>query len=110
MTCTFENNQPGTHVLIYRLANHFVLSLEVVHAVLLVGKLPAALGTLERVLLAALVLEVPVQVVVPVVGPLAVGANVDTFRAVRICTRWLFGSFAFLLHLFVPVRVARALS
>ena len=67
-----------------------MLSLEVVDTVLLMGKLSATLGTLECVLLATLVLQVPVQVVVPVVRPLAVRADVDAFRPVRICSGRLF--------------------
>jgi hypothetical protein len=51
---------------------------------LLVRKLSAALGALERVLLAALVLEVAVQVVVPVVGALAVRTHVNALRPVRV--------------------------
>ena len=47
--------------------------LEVVDAVLFVGKLPAALGAHERVVLATLVLEVPVEVVIPVIGSLKNG-------------------------------------
>ena len=44
--------------------------LEVVDAVLFVRKLPAALGAHERVVLATLVLEMPVEVVIPVVRSL----------------------------------------
>ena len=65
-----EDHQPRGDVLVYRVAHDLVLALQVVDAVLLVRELPSALGALERVLLAALVLAVPVQVVVPVVGPL----------------------------------------
>ena len=52
-------------------------------------ELPATLGTLESVLLAALVLQVPVQIVVPVVGTLAVRTDVDALRAVRVRDRAL---------------------
>ena len=71
-----EDDQPGAHVLVDRVVDDFVLSLEVVDAVLLVRELPAALGALEGVLLAALVLQVAVEVVVPVVRPLAMRAGV----------------------------------
>ena len=67
---SLEHDEPGTHVLVYSLADNLVLSLEVVDAVLLVGESAAALGAHEGVLLAALVLQVSVQVVVPVVGTL----------------------------------------
>lgn len=75
-----EDDQPGAHVLVDGVVDDFVLPLEVIDAVLLVRKLPAALGALEGILLAALVLQVPVEVVVPVVGPLAVGAGVHLLR------------------------------
>ncbi len=63
-------NQAGADVLIHGLADDLVLALEVVDAVLLVGEAAAALAAHEGVLLPALVLEVAVQVVVPVVRPL----------------------------------------
>ena len=62
-----EHDQTSAHVLVDRLADDLVLSLQVVDAVLFVGKLTAALGALESVLLPALVLQVAVEVVVPVV-------------------------------------------
>ena len=75
-----EDDQPGAHVLVDRVVDDFVLSLEVVDAVLLVRELPAALGALEGVLFAALVLQVAVEVVVPVVRPLAMRAGVHLLR------------------------------
>jgi len=63
-------DQAGADVLIHGLADDFVLALEVVDAVLLVGEASAALAAHEGVLLPALVLEVAIQVVVPVVRPL----------------------------------------
>ena len=47
-----------------------VFPLEMVDAVLFVRKLPTALGAHEGVVLATLVLEMPVEVVIPVVRPL----------------------------------------
>jgi len=61
-----------------------VLSLQVVYAVLLVGKSATALGAHEGVLLAALVLEVSVQVVVPVVRSLTMGTDKDSLGSVGI--------------------------
>ena len=58
-----------------RLADDLVLPLEVIDTVLLVGELPPAFGTLEGVLLVTLVLEVSVEVVVPVVGALTMGTR-----------------------------------
>ena len=43
-------------------------------------KLSSTFCTLKSVLLAALVLQVTVEIVVPVVGPLAMGTRVDAFR------------------------------
>ena len=34
MTCTFEDDESGAHVLVHRFADDFVLPLQVVHAVL----------------------------------------------------------------------------
>ena len=65
-----EHDEPRGHVLVDRLADDLVLPLEVVDAVLLVREPPAALRAHESVLLPTLVLEVSVQVVVPVVGSL----------------------------------------
>ena len=65
-----EHDKASRHVLIDCLADDLVLPLQVVDAVLLVREPPAALRAHERVLLPALVLQVSVQVVVPVVGSL----------------------------------------
>ena len=65
-----EHDQAGADVLVHRLAHDLVLPLEVVHAVLLVRELAAALGAHEGVLLPALVLQMSVEIVVPVVGSL----------------------------------------
>lgn len=64
------DDEPGADVLVHGLADDLVLALEVVDAVLLVGEAAPALAAHEGVLLPALVLEVSVQVVVPVVRPL----------------------------------------
>ena len=62
-----KHHQPVRDVLVDGVTDDFVFPLEVVDAVLFVGKLAAALGALESVLLSALVLQVAVEVVVPVV-------------------------------------------
>ncbi len=80
ITGTSEYDKSCTHVLIYCVVNDLVLPLEMINTVLLVRKLPAAFGTLKCVLLAALVLQVTVEIVVPVVGPLAMRTGVDAFR------------------------------
>ena len=80
ITGTSEYDKSCTHVLINRVVYDLVLPLQVVDTVLLVGELPAAFGTLECVFLAALVLQVTVEIVVPVVGPLAMRTGVDAFR------------------------------
>jgi len=58
-------------------ADDLVFPFEVVHAVLLVGEFPPAFSTLKSVFFSTLVFEVPVEVVVPVVGPLTMRAAVD---------------------------------
>ena len=65
-----EHDQPGGHVLVDRLAHNLVLPLQVVDTVLLVREPPTTLGAHESIFFAALVLEVTIQVVVPVVRPL----------------------------------------
>ena len=66
------NDQARADILVDGITDTLVFSLEMVDTVLLVGKPPAALAAHEGVLLAALVLEVAVEVVVPVVGPLQI--------------------------------------
>ncbi len=87
-----EEDEAGTHILVYRVAYHLVLSLQMVDTILFVGELPTALGALEGILLAALVLQVTVQVVVPVVGPLTIRARIHAFRAIGVLRR-CFGRF-----------------
>ena len=65
-----EHDQPSGDVLVDRLAHDLVFPLQVVDTVLLVREPPATLGTHESIFFAALVLEVAIQVVVPVVRPL----------------------------------------
>lgn len=65
-----EHDQPSGDVLVDRLAHDLVLPLQVVDTVLLVREPPPTLGTHESIFFATLVLEVAVQVVVPVVRPL----------------------------------------
>ena len=67
-----EDHQPRGDVLVYRVAHDLVLALQVVDAVLLVRELAAALGAHKGVVLPALVLQVPVQVIIPVVGALKI--------------------------------------
>lgn len=83
ITGTSEYDKSCTHVLIDRVVDDLMLPFQVVDTVLLVRELPAAFGTLEGVLLAALVLQVTVEIVVPVVGPLAMRTRVDSFRLTR---------------------------
>jgi hypothetical protein len=64
------DDEAGADILVDGITDDLVLALEVVDAVLLVGEAAAALAAHEGVLLPALVLEVAVQVVVPVIGPL----------------------------------------
>ena len=66
------DDEARADILVDGITDDLVLALEVVNAVLLVGEAAAALAAHEGVLLAALVLEVAVEVVVPVVGPLQV--------------------------------------
>ncbi len=68
-----------------------------VDAILLVRKLSSALCALKSVLLAALVLQVSVQVVIPVVGALAVRARVNPFGSAGVFDR--LGLLALLLRL-----------
>ena len=79
ITCTSENDKSSTHVLIDRVEIDFVFSLQMINAILLVGKLSSALCALKRVLLSALVLQVTVQVVVPVVRTLTMWTRVNAF-------------------------------
>ena len=65
-----EHDQPGGHVLVDCLTHNLVLPLEVVDTVLLVGEPPTTFGAHESIFFTALVLEVTIQVVVPVVRPL----------------------------------------
>ena len=67
-----EHDQSVAHILLHTLAHDLVLPLEVVDAVLLVRELAAALGAHKGVVLPALVLQVPVQVIIPVVGALKI--------------------------------------
>ena len=103
-------DKTGTHVLVDCVEDDLVLSLQVIDAVLFVREFSATLGALKGVLLAALVLQVAVQVVVPVVGTLAVRADVDSFRPVRICTGRLFRVLALLLVNLFGVGFTRAFS
>lgn len=75
-----EQNQAIGNVLVDGLADYLVFPFEVIDTVLLMGKSSATLAAHEGVLLPALVLEVAVQVVVPVVGSLTVWASEHTFR------------------------------
>ena len=65
-----EHDQPSRHVLVDRLTHNLVLPLQVINTILLVREPPTTLGTHESIFFAALVLEVTIQVVVPVVRPL----------------------------------------
>ena len=65
-----EHDQSSGDVLVDRLADNLVLPLQVIDTVLLVREPPSTLGTHESIFFAALVLEVTIQVVVPVVRPL----------------------------------------
>ncbi len=82
-----EEHQTRGHVLVDGIADHFVLTLQVVHAVLFVRELATAASALERILLATLILEVSVQIVVPVVRALAVRTCVDALAARRVFGR-----------------------
>ena len=92
-----EYHKPFRYVLVYRLTDDLVLSLQMVDTVLFVGEFSSAFGAFERVLLVALVLEVPVQVVVPVVGALTVGTGEYPLRAIRLFLDGLWLCFALLL-------------
>ena len=76
-----KDDKPVRHVLVNGVADYFVFPLEMVNTVLFVWKLPATFGALEGILLTTLVLQVSVQVVVPVVRPLTMGTAVDPFGA-----------------------------
>jgi len=58
-----------------------VLSLEVIDTVLFMREPPATLGAHEGVFLSAFVLQMTVEVIVPVVGSLTVGADKYPLRA-----------------------------
>jgi len=79
ITGASEKDQSSTHVLIDCVEIDFVFPFEMVNAILLVGKLSSTLGALEGVLLSALVLQVTVQVVVPVVRTLTMRTRVNAF-------------------------------
>ena len=65
-----EHDQSSGNVLVDRLAHNLVLPLQVIDTILLVREPPTTLGAHESIFFAALVLEVTIQVVVPVVRPL----------------------------------------
>ena len=67
---SLEDDQAVGHILINSFTDDFVLPLEMVDTVLLVRKLAAAFGALESVLFATFVLQVSVEVVIPIVRSL----------------------------------------
>lgn len=79
ITGASEKDQSSTHVLIDCVEIDFVFPFEMINAILLVGKLSSTLGALEGILLSALVLQVTVQVVVPVVRTLTMRTRVNAF-------------------------------
>ena len=65
-----EHDKASRHVLIDCLAHDLVLPLQVVDTVLLVREPPTTLGTHESVFFSTLVLEMTIQIIVPVVRSL----------------------------------------
>ena len=65
-----EDHQPRADILLHRLADNLVLPLEMIDTVLFMGKLSTTLGTHKSVFFATLVLEVSVEVIIPVVSAL----------------------------------------
>ena len=65
-----EHDQPSRDVLVDRLAHDLVLPLQVVDTVLLVREPPTTLRTHESVFFSTLVLEMTIQIIVPVVRSL----------------------------------------
>lgn len=70
-----KHHQARTNILVYRLTNDLVLSLEMIDTVLFMGKPSSTFGTHEGILFTTLILQVTIQVIVPVVRTLTVGTD-----------------------------------
>ena len=82
-----EHDQSSGNVLVDRLANNLVLPLQMVDTVLLVREPPTTLGTHESVFFSTLVLEMTIQIIVPVVRSLKILWNYY-WKSIWLVKRW----------------------
>jgi len=80
----FEQDQTIGDILVYGFTHNLVFPLEMIDTILLVREPSSTFAAHEGILLSTLVLQVPVQVVVPVVGTLTMGTSEHTFRTAKL--------------------------